>query len=226
MGHPLVSAIRAGLADAAEPCRAPAMQQYMKSEMPFYGVQMTVARPLYRALIKAHPISGRDGWEQVIRELYDQATHREERYGALAVLAAPRYHQWLDRLALPLFEHMIRTGAWWDLVDDASSTLGVAFSRDPDGVRPRVREWAHGEDLWLARAAIICQRKARGATDVGLLGESIEASTDNPDFFARKAIGWALREYSKTDAAWVRAFVESHPGLSPLSRREALRRLG
>lgn len=219
--HPLVVAVRTGLADAAEPCRAPSMQKYMRSAMPFRGVQMPVARRMYRAAIKAHPLAGRAEWDAVVRELYDHAEYREERYAALEVLKAPRYAPWLDRDALPLLRHVVSTGAWWDLVDDASTAVGAALLRDPDGVRPELQRWAHGSDMWLHRASIICQRKAKAATDLALLTETIEAGLGHADFFIRKAIGWALREHSKTDEAWVRAFVDAHDDLSALSRRQA-----
>ena len=72
---------------------------------------------------------------------------------------------------------------------------------------------------------MICQLGARDRTDLALLTEAIEANLGDGDFFLRKAIGWALRQYARTDADWVRAFVATHPALAPLSRKEALKRL-
>lgn len=90
-----------------------------------------------------------------------------------------------------------------------------------------IRAWALDEDLWLRRAAIICELGFREETDLDLLSYAIAGSLDDGDFFARKAIGWALRDYAGTDAEWVRRFVDRHRGrLSPLSVREALKRLG
>jgi 3-methyladenine DNA glycosylase AlkD len=71
---------------------------------------------------------------------------------------------------------------------------------------------------------VICQIKAKADTDLTLLADCVEANVDDQDFFLRKGIGRALREYGKTDPAWVREFVAVHPELSPLSRREATRR--
>ena len=124
---------------------------------------------------------------------------------------------------LALLRHLITTGAWWDHVDElASRPLGDLLRSHPGTVTPLLRGWAHEEDLWLRRSAIIAQLFSREATDLALLTEAIEASIADRDFFARKAIGWALRQYAHTDAAWVQAFVAAHPDLSPLSRREAL----
>ena len=86
--------------------------------------------------------------------------------------------------------------------------------------------WSTDPDFWMRRAAILAQLKAKAATDPGLLARIIETNMADPEFFIRKAIGWALREYSKTAPEWVAAFVAEHAAtLSPLSRKEALRRL-
>jgi 3-methyladenine DNA glycosylase AlkD len=84
--------------------------------------------------------------------------------------------------------------------------------------------WTLSEDRWLRRASIICQLGTRDQADVELLTTAIEAAINDRDFFVRKAIGWALRDYARTNPAWVRSFTETHE-LSPLSRREALKHL-
>jgi 3-methyladenine DNA glycosylase AlkD len=89
-----------------------------------------------------------------------------------------------------------------------------------------IRRWARVEDLWLRRTAVLSQLGSGSATDLDLLAEVIEANAASPEFFHRKAIGWALRDLAHHEPDWVEAFAESHPGLSPLSRREALRNLG
>src|SRR6478735_7561454 len=90
----------------------------------------------------------------------------------------------------------------------------------------RMRDWAGSDSLWVRRAAIICQVGARDRLDQSLLADVIEPNIDDPDFFSRKAIGWALRDHARADPQWVRAFVVAHPDLSGLSRREALKHLG
>jgi 3-methyladenine DNA glycosylase AlkD len=129
--------------------------------------------------------------------------------------------------ALDLYRHLIVTGAWWDLVDEIASHLvgGVLASYRPD-VTPLMRAWAVDEDLWLRRTAVLSQLRHKADTDLQLLTLAIEANVDDPSFWLRKAIGWALREYARTDPAWVRAEVSRLDGrLSGLSRREALKHL-
>ena len=223
----LISDIRAGLAAAADPDRARQMQAYMKSAMPFYGVAAPVARRVFRAAIDTHPLPDAATWQDSITALWEGATHREERYAALAIAGHRRYRTHLGPEVLPLLAHLVRTGAWWDLVDDIASHLVGPILRDhPATVAPVIRRWAVDEDRWLRRTAVICQLGAKERTDVALLTAAIEANLDDPDFFLRKAIGWALRQHARVDPEWVRSFVaERSDRLSPLSRREALKHL-
>ena len=127
---------------------------------------------------------------------------------------------------LGLYEEIIRTGAWWDLVDGVAHRLGDLLQAHRAKLTPLLGRWSRDDDFWVRRAAITAQLGAKAATDTALLGAVIEANLNDPEFFIRKAIGWALRQYARTDPAWVRAFVQRHwDELSPLSRKEALRNL-
>ena len=225
----MVSAIRTALAAAGDPERARAQQAYMKSDMPFHGISSPDLKSLLRPLLAdpAHRMRSREEWEATVRELWDDATHREERYAALALTAHRTCRAWQAPQALPLYEHLVTTGAWWDLVDPvASDRVGPILLRFPDEVAPVVRRWAVGDDLWLRRTAILSQLKAGERTDTGLLHDCIEPNLDDSSFWIRKAIGWALRAHARTDPEWVRAEVERcGPRLSGLSRREALKHL-
>jgi 3-methyladenine DNA glycosylase AlkD len=93
-------------------------------------------------------------------------------------------------------------------------------------VQPVIREWSERPERWLRRASIICQLDAKASTDLTLLTDVIEANLADREFFIRKAIGWALRQYARTDPDWVREFVAAHRDtLSPLSYREAIKHL-
>ncbi len=225
----LVEEVRRCLADAACPANAAAAQRYMKSAMPFRGVPMPTTRRLTRAAIRARPPADRRAWRAAITKLYDDAAYREERYAALVVLRSPRYSSFLDADLLPFLEHLIRLGAWWDLVDEVSHAVGSVLLADREAALPVIRGWIEDPDRWVRRASIICQLGHRERTDRELFADAIAANLPpapgSEDFFIRKAIGWALREYSKTDPAYVVAFVAAHPDLAPLSRREALRRI-
>lgn len=127
--------------------------------------------------------------------------------------------------SLPLFEHLIVSGAWWDLVDGlATHEIGDLLRRYLEPMRETVLAWSRGPDPWLRRTAIICQVSFKSATDEALLHACIEPSLRERGFFLRKAIGWALREYAKTNAEGVRRYIAHHEHeLSGLSRREALK---
>ncbi|HEV2781878.1 MAG TPA: DNA alkylation repair protein [Actinophytocola sp.] len=222
----LVAAVRAGLADLADPAKAPDMQAYMKSEMPFRGVQKPARTRLAARLFAEHPLSDVDVWVATVLELWRGARYREERYLALDLTAHRPYARWQQPGLLPLYEELIVTGAWWDFVDEvANRRIGPLLRAYPAELAPIMRAWSRDADRWKRRTSIICQLGSKGATDLDLLASCIEANVTDPDFFLRKGIGWALRELSKTDPGWVRAFVDTHPGLSPLSRREATKYL-
>ena len=216
----------AALRDAADPVRAPQQQAYMKSDMPYFGVSVPDCRRIAAAVFRAHPLPDAGAWEAAILDLWRRAGRREERYAAIGLLHFKRYAGWLEPARLPMVEEMVVTGAWWDYVDAiAGRGMGAMLAAHPRPVKAALREWAKDDDIWKRRTAILAQLKAKGETDTALLADAIRPSIGDPEFFLRKGIGWALREYSKTDPAWVSAFVEAHPGLSALSRREALKHL-
>jgi 3-methyladenine DNA glycosylase AlkD len=207
-------AVRAGLLAAADPAKAPAMQAYMKSEMPFLGVSSPVVAQVFRVALITAPS---DDWRADVLDLWRGAAHREERYAALRLLR--RRARDAD---LGLVEEVVVTGAWWDYVDSAAPVAGEILRRDRAETAAAMRAWAHDADRWRRRVAIICQLGHREETDLALLAETIEPNLDDRDFFVRKAIGWALREHTKTDAGWVLAYLaENRARLSSLSYREA-----
>jgi 3-methyladenine DNA glycosylase AlkD len=224
----LVAEIRDGLAAAGDPARAPQMQAYMKSSLPYRGVSLPVCRRIARRAVADHPPGDRSAFLATVRVLWDDAGYREERYAALALVRDRRYAEYRDPEALPLYRHLVVTGAWWDLVDEAATHLvGPLLLGHPREVRPVVLSWATESDRWLRRTAVICQIGAGSRIDTDLLTRAVDANADDPDFFLRKAIGWALRQHARVDPDWVRAFVADRADrLSPLSRREALKHLG
>ncbi|KRF28879.1 DNA alkylation repair protein [Phycicoccus sp. Soil802] len=229
MTHPVVSAIRAALAATGDPERAAAQQAYMRSQMPYRGITAPELKTLLRPILAdpAHRIAERGEWERAVRDLWDGATHREERYAATALTGQRTYRAWQDPDTLRLYEHLVVTGAWWDHVDEvASNRIGPILLSHKEEVTPRVEQWIEHEDLWLRRTSIICQLTFKERTDLGLLRAAIEPNLEDPSFWIRKAIGWALRQYARTDPDWVRATVAEYDGrLSGLSRREALKHL-
>ncbi len=216
----LVKTVRQVLRENADPGLAPGQQAYMKSSMPFLGVRVPEVRRLTKAAARADPPADLEGLERAARELWDGATHREERYAATQLTGLRLATGRLELLGL--YEHMAVSGAWWDHVDEVAHRIADLHDAHPKPTARAVRRWATSHDMWLRRLAILSQLGRRDRVDHSLLADVIEPNTDDPEFFIRKAIGWALRDVARVDPAWVRTFVEQHE-LSPLSRREALK---
>ncbi|WP_061299938.1 DNA alkylation repair protein [Herbidospora cretacea] len=219
----LVDAVRAALGELADPEKAPVMRAYMKSEMPFLGVQSGPRRLALKKVFAEHRLESAPVWRRTVLELWREAKYREERYAAIDLAGFRLYRTWQTLYTLPMYEEMIVTGAWWDLVDElAVHRVGGLLRQFPETMRPTMLDWAHDQNLWKRRTAILSQNTFQERTDSALLYACIEPSLSDTDFFARKAIGWALREYAKTDPREVVRYVE-HQRLSGLSRREALK---
>jgi 3-methyladenine DNA glycosylase AlkD len=207
------------LALVADPEKAMPMQAYMKTDMPFYGVQKAGRTPILRHLAHEFPPETESDYEALIRGLWE-LPHREEKYLALGV--ALRFKTFITPNQLPLYQGLIVEGAWWDLVDEVAThlvrNLIIKYSED---TWPTVDPWVDASDMWLRRSAIICQVGAKEATDSNRLFDFCEKRIAEKEFFIRKAIGWSLREYSKTDPVAVAEFVNTHRNdLSGLSFRE------
>ncbi|WP_440099423.1 DNA alkylation repair protein [Streptosporangium sp. H16] len=221
----LQKAVRMALTDVADPAKAPVMQAYMKSSMPFLGVQAAPRRAALKRVFADYPVDTASAWREATLALWRGAEYREERYAAIELTGFRLYRAFQTLDALPAYEEMIVTGAWWDYVDElAVHRVGGLLAAFPDTMRPLMLRWARGTDLWKRRTAILSQNRFKSATDTGLLYACIEPSLSDNDFFARKAIGWALREYAKTNPGEVVRYVD-HTRISGLSRREALKNL-
>jgi 3-methyladenine DNA glycosylase AlkD len=220
----LIGAVRAALRGTAQPELAGPMQAYMKSATPYLGVRVPVMRALTRAEAKLRPFATITDLIDTVLGLWRAADYREERYAAIALLDTPAARRLRDPVLLETLRELIFTGAWWDYVDELAHRVGDLLLGWPAEVRPALLTWTRSDDRWLRRASIICQLGTHDRVDLELLTVAIESSMGEGDFFLRKAIGWALRDYARTDPAWVRCFADTHE-LSPLSRREALRHL-
>ena len=220
----LMSAIRSRLRAAADPARAAGVQAYMKSDMPSLGVRVPEVRRIVKAAARELPPGSLEDLQSDVLALWRGASWREERYAAIDLtglrLAAGELSM------LPLYEEIIRSGAWWDLVDGVSHRLCELLQTHREAMTRVLHGWSTDADFWIRRAAITAQLGAKSATDPALLAAVIEPNLADPEFFIRKSIGWALRDYAATDPDWVRDFAARHgDALSPLSRREALRKL-
>ncbi len=222
-----VAVLRAALREQANPDNAGPMQAYMKSAMPYLGIKSTPLALICREHFAAHRLAGYESWRDTVLELWRDAEYREERYAAIALARYRFYAEYQQLKALPMYREMIVTGAWWDYVDNIAEYLvGGLLRRYPAAMAKTMRAWAKGEDMWLRRSAIICQMHFKQETDLRLLYDCIEPSIESREFFLRKAIGWALRQYARVDAREVRRYVKANRSrLSGLSQREALKAL-
>ncbi|MBE2251377.1 MAG: DNA alkylation repair protein [Myxococcus sp.] len=220
--------VRAALAPHARPDKAEGMRAYLKSELPCLGVRVPTARAVAKALFASRPFTALPALERQVRALWDRARYREERFVALNVLRLSPHRRLLTAKAAPLLEHLILTGAWWDLVDElATHVVATALENDPAAMTKVVKRWAASDALWLKRAALVCQVVRGDDTDLELLAFAIEHAVDGQDFFLRKGIGWALRAVARRDPKAARGLLSRWRGrLSPLSVREARKGLG
>ena len=216
--------LAAELAKIGDPGRAADMAGYMKTDMPFYGVPKPERSKIYREMRNRFPITSRAGYQTAVRALWAQP-HREEKYCAIRL--AVDHPQYVTIGSVPLYRRMIIEGGWWDFVDDIAARLvGKVLLDDRARMHTKLDRWIDDPNLWIRRTAILSQLKHKSATDQDQLFGYCLKRAEEKEFFIRKAIGWALREYAKTEPDAVRAFALKHrERLSGLSFREATKHL-
>jgi 3-methyladenine DNA glycosylase AlkD len=204
----------------ADPIKAQPMKKYMKNLFEFLGIPKPQRLLLKKELLKKERLPGVERLEEIIKQLW-QLPGREYQYFGFELVE--HYRKQLKEQDIDFLEYMIINKSWWDTVDFiAANLVGPHFIRFPHMVGPYTAKWMASGNMWLQRTALLFQLKYKAGTDVELMFQIIGQLADSKEFFIRKAIGWALREYSKTDSAAVLNFVESQP-LSNLSKREALK---
>lgn len=220
----LVAFVESELAALADPVKAGPMQAYMKTDMPFYGIPKPARGLVESELKKRFVPAGADQYRRNVLALWG-LNHREEKY--LAIGYARAFRRFVTFEHVDLYQRMIVEGAWWDLVDEiAIAIVGNVVLDDQVRMRPILEKWIEHEDMWLRRAALICQVGHKGETDAAMLFDFCLRRAHEKEFFIRKAIGWALREFAKAEPDAVRVFLaENGEKLSRLSRREAAKHL-
>lgn len=201
------------------------MQAYMKTDMPFYGVQKPERMRILREVRRRFAPGSHPEYIEAIAGLWG-LPHREEKY--LAQGYATSFPEHIVPASLPVYRRFIVKGAWWDFVDETATHMIRTLVLDhPDEIWPVVEGWVEDDDMWLRRAAVLCQVGAKGRTDPRRLFEFCRSRAHEKEFFIRKAIGWALRDYAYTDPNAVAAFLlDHHDELSGLSFREASKHIG
>lgn len=219
-----VDFVQSELKALADPAKAVPMAAYMKTDMPFYGVQKPDREAIHRQLKKRFIPSNRREYEAAVRALWE-LPHREEKYAAVEF--AIMHEPFITSASLPLYERLIREGAWWDLVDGVAVVLvGGLLLRERTKLKPLMDEWVEDDHMWIRRTALLAHNKHRNKTDYRQLFDHCLRRAPENEFFIRKAIGWALREYSYAEPERVRDFLTKHRStLSGLSYREGAKQL-
>ncbi len=220
----LVAFVQSSFAGLADPVKAGPMQAYMKTTMPFYGIQKPERIPVYKQMKSRFPPGGRIQYESAVRALWS-LPHREEKYAAMEY--AKQHKAFIQVDSISLYKELIHSGAWWDIVDDVAINLvGQVYLDQRAELTPLINCWIDDPDMWIRRTALISHNHHRARTDAPQLFDHCLRRAHEKEFFIRKAIGWALREYSYANPAGVKDFLlANRDKLSPLSFNEGGKRL-
>lgn len=208
---------------AANASNAAAMKLYLRNQFEHLGIKTPDRRAINKALKAQYGLPSAIDMPALIKALWERP-EREYQYAAIDLMQ--QLHKEWTSGDIHLFEYMITHKSWWDSVDGTISCLAGPWLKKFPAAQPAVTDkWINSDQVWLQRAAIIFQNAYKKDTNEELMYRYINQCAHSKEFFIQKAIGWALREYSKTNPGSVRAFVDSHT-LAPLSKREALKRMG
>jgi len=193
------------------------MSKYMRDTFKFYGIPTPARKALYKELLKKEKSSAAIDW--MLLDMCYEDEHREFQYFVIDYLSLLQNKLTYDDI--PKIKKYGKTKQWWDTIDGLDRIIGnIAFS--DSRVNDLMLEWSKDDDFWLRRIAIDHQLNRKGRTDADLLRKIIINNLGSKEFFINKAIGWSLRDYSKTNPDWVRGFIVKYQDkMDKLSIREA-----
>lgn len=196
--------------------KAAGMAHYMRDQFSFYGIQAAARKALYKDFLKEEKKERRIDWA-FLDQCYSDP-HREFQYFVCDYLT--RMVNFLDTSDLPHIRKYVVARSWWDTIDSLCKVIGKISLRDKS-IGREMLIWAGDKDLWVRRTAIEYQLGLKEKTDTGILEDILVMNFGSDRFFINKAIGWALRDYSKTDPEWVSSFISRNmEKMSSLSIRE------
>ena len=221
MAHIYLTKIKKKYAANADAIIAKGAKAYLLNQFEFYGIKTPLRRKICKDFYKVNPIKDHNELSRLIKECFDEP-QREIHYFAIELLG--HHHKIWSKKTIPLIEWIVTHQSWWDSVDSLNSfVISKFFVQFPDEIESTTSKWNQSSNKWLQRMSLLFQLTYKKKTNTTLLAKYIEHCELEEDFFIRKAIGWALRAYAYTDAKWVIQFVKTHPQLSNLSKREALK---
>ncbi|TRX58208.1 DNA alkylation repair protein [Fulvivirga sp. M361] len=204
----------------ANPKIALEQKAYMRNQFEYYGLKTTLRRKIQSVFLIKEYLPEKKELDEIVKTLWKKP-QRDYQYFAQEL--AYKYVKKLDKKDIKLFEFMVTHKSWWDTVDFiANKLIGEYFKTFPEQREIYIQRWVDSNNIWLQRSALLFQLKYKEALDTTLLKTTIHLLSDTKEFFINKAIGWILREYSRTDPSWVTEFV-NNTELSNLSKKEALR---
>lgn len=205
---------------ASNEIEAIAMKKYMKNKFEFFGIKSPIRKEIYKIHKEKNGLLPDENFDEIVRWCWTQP-QREYQYFAMEFLK--RRMKKTDIQIIDLYEFMLLEKSWWDTVDFiAANLLGDYFKKYPDQIKPITNRWMKSGNMWLQRSCLLFQLKYKNSTDINLMTNFILELNGSKEFFIKKAIGWVLREYSKTKPVFVVDFVKVN-SLSNLSQREALK---
>lgn len=204
----------------ADPANAVQMQKYMKDKFEFFGINSPLRKEIYGRFKKQYGLIPEVNKTKIIKWCWN-APQREYQYFVMEFLG--KTQKKVEKEIIDLYVDMITNKSWWDTVDFIAAHLaGSYFKQNPESILELTTRWMNSDNMWLQRTCLLFQLRYKTNTDTQLLSSFIKPLSSSNEFFIRKAIGWALREYSKTDPDFVMQFVKEN-ALAGLSEREALK---
>lgn len=216
-----IQALATEFAKNGNPKLAKEQKAYLKNRFEFFGMRTDDRRTVQKPFLVKKYLPQKSEAFQMIKILWSK---QEREFHYFAQELAFLYHKKSDENDIGLYEHMVLHNSWWDTVDFiATKLMGNYFKTYPDKKAQYIKKWLASDHMWLQRSALLFQLKYKDELDTHLLSSTIHALLGSKEFFINKAIGWVLREYSRTNSKWVQQFVEETPELANLSKKEALR---
>lgn len=199
---------------------ASGQKAYMRDQFEFYGIKTPKRREKQKPFLVKEYLPPKKDLEKIVKTLWNKP---QREYQFFAMELVQKYVNQFEKKDMALLEFIVTHKSWWDTVDFiAVKLIGEYFKLYPSLRKQYVKKWLASKNIWLQRSALLFQLKYKKNLDTELLSYAIQPLLGSKEFFINKAIGWVLREYSRTNPKWVVNFVNQTP-LEPLSRKEALR---
>ncbi len=221
--HPYLPPLQKAYEVKRDNHRAADMSRYMKNLFPFVGIPSPERKEIFK---QHHTKNGLPEYKDLFAIIKSCYAQPEREYHYFAIDLAGKFAKKADESFVPVMEFLISNNSWWDSVDSVASHCTRAFFKRNVFLQKRVtRKWMNSGNIWLQRSALLFQLNYKKETNETLLYSYIGELRHSKEFFIQKAIGWALREYAKTNKKSVAGFIKSTP-LKPLSIREAQKHFG